>query len=76
VSLLDALERRGIVARRPDPADRRRNLVELTIAGAETYEAGETARKAVEVEFLAPIDLASGEHLRRSLRALVDPSSG
>ncbi|GAB6899101.1 MarR family winged helix-turn-helix transcriptional regulator [Kineosporia succinea] len=27
VALLDALERKGVVARRPDPADRRRNVV-------------------------------------------------
>jgi DNA-binding MarR family transcriptional regulator len=31
--LLDALERRGLVARTPDPNDRRRSLVALTAAG-------------------------------------------
>jgi DNA-binding MarR family transcriptional regulator len=71
VALLDGLERRGIVTRHPDPEDRRRNLVELTTAGAEIYDAGEAARKAVEIEFLAPIDIASAKHLRRSLRRLV-----
>jgi DNA-binding MarR family transcriptional regulator len=71
VALLDALERRGIVARHSDPADRRRNLVELTAAGAKIHQAGEAIREAVEVEFLTPIDRGSGDQLRRSLRALM-----
>src|SRR5215213_1008035 len=33
------LERAGLVARRPDPADRRRQFVELTAAGAELLHA-------------------------------------
>src|SRR5262245_33977093 len=37
VALLDVLERKGIVTRRPDPADRRRNVVELTEKGVQTY---------------------------------------
>lgn len=75
VALLDALERRGIVTRHPDPDDRRRNLVKLTTAGAKIYDAGEAVRKAVESEFLAPINNASGEHLRRSLRRLLVDST-
>jgi len=76
VSLLDALESRGIVTRNPDPEDRRRNLVQLTAAGADIYDAGEAVRKAVEADFLAPINEVSRENLRKSLRALVvDPSS-
>lgn len=71
VALLDALERRGIVTRHPDPADRRRNLVELTSAGAKIYKAGEAIREAAEVKFLSPIDRGSGDQLRRSLRALM-----
>jgi len=76
VSLLDALESRGIVTRSPDPDDRRRNLVQLTSAGAEIYSAGEAVRKAVEGEFLAPLDKASRENLRQSLHILViDPQA-
>jgi len=71
VALLDGLERQGIVTRHPDPEDRRRNLVELTTAGSEIYEAAEGVRKAMEVEFLAPIEHGGGERLRRLLRALV-----
>jgi len=71
VALLDALERQGLVTRQPDPDDRRRNLVELTNVGTETYEAGEAIRKAVEAEFLTPLDQGDGEQLRDALRALM-----
>src|ERR1700759_4571490 len=33
VAIIDALEAKGIIARRPDAQDRRRNMVELTPAG-------------------------------------------
>ena len=33
VAIIDALEAKGIIVRRPDPEDRRRNVVELTQAG-------------------------------------------
>lgn len=33
-SLLDTLERRGLVKREPDPTDRRRLLVQITVEGA------------------------------------------
>src|SRR4051794_31982881 len=36
VALIDALEEKGLVARRPDAADRRRNVIELTDTGRTT----------------------------------------
>src|SRR6478735_2348464 len=39
VSLLDALEGKDLIARRPDAADRRRNVVVLTDAGRATLQA-------------------------------------
>jgi DNA-binding MarR family transcriptional regulator len=36
--IVDTLEERGLVERRPDPVDRRRKLVELTEAGTEMAE--------------------------------------
>jgi DNA-binding MarR family transcriptional regulator len=36
--IVDTLEQRGLVERHPDPADRRRKLVELTTAGKEATE--------------------------------------
>ena len=36
--IVDSLEERGLVARQPDPADRRRKLVSLTPQGCEAIE--------------------------------------
>lgn len=71
VALLDTLERKGIVARHPDPADRRRNVVELTEQGEQVVDAAEALRLQVEEEFLAPVGAADGERLRRTLRTLL-----
>ena len=49
VSLVDDLQSRGLVERRPDPADRRANVVVATDAGRRlAAAAGETARRAEE----------------------------
>ncbi|WP_232050294.1 MarR family winged helix-turn-helix transcriptional regulator [Actinoplanes sp. OR16] len=44
VALLDVLERKGIITRRTDPADRRRNVVEHTEHGLQTYDAARSRR--------------------------------
>jgi DNA-binding MarR family transcriptional regulator len=72
VALLDVLERKGIVARRPDPADRRRNIVELTEQGEQTFAAAEVAHRKAEAEFLAAITPGAADDLRRTLRTLLD----
>ncbi|MDZ4269790.1 MAG: MarR family transcriptional regulator [Mycobacterium sp.] len=43
---LNELESRGLIGRRPDDTDRRRQLVELTDAGAELLEADRAERDA------------------------------
>ena len=49
VSLVDDLQSRGLVERRPDPSDRRANVVVATTAGRElAAAAGESARRAEE----------------------------
>lgn len=72
VALLDVLERKGIVTRRPDPADRRRNVVELTAHGFKTYEDAEAAHGRAESEFLGAISPGAVDQLRRTLRTLVE----
>lgn len=71
VAVIDALERVGRVARRPDAADRRRNLVDLTDAGRTTLHAAAAAYAAAEAAFLAPLASAEATQLRRALRAVL-----
>ena len=72
VALLDVLERKGIVTRRPDPRDRRRNVVELTEHGIQTFDAAEAAHAKAESAFLAGVSPSAAAQLRRTLRTLVD----
>ena len=72
VAVLDVLERKGIVLRRPDPADRRRNIVELTDHGLQTFDAAEVAYREAESGFLAALSPSAAEQFRRTLRTLLD----
>ncbi|CAM5425232.1 DNA-binding MarR family transcriptional regulator OS=Leifsonia shinshuensis OX=150026 GN=HNR13_000526 PE=4 SV=1 [Leifsonia shinshuensis] len=71
VAVIDALEDKGIVTRRPDPADRRRNAIELTEAGRATNRDAEAAYRAAEAEFLAPLGGAEAAAFSASLRAVL-----
>ena len=64
VAIIDALEARNIVARRPDADDRRRNVIELTPAGQDILRQATAASDAAEAELLAPISPEEGEQLR------------
>jgi DNA-binding MarR family transcriptional regulator len=68
--VVDGLQERGLVERRPDPADRRATLVALTAAGQATAEAIRTARHAEAERFFAGLDEADRETLGRILRTL------
>jgi DNA-binding MarR family transcriptional regulator len=71
VALLDGLEAKGIVARRPDPADRRRNVTELTENGRSTYLAAAAAHDKAVSAFLSPVSQSAAQSLRSTLHALV-----
>lgn len=71
VMLLDALERAGIVARRPSQQDRRRNVVELTGTGAKLFEETEQASLAVEREFTRALGADGASALVADLRSLL-----
>ncbi len=73
VDIIDALERKDLVARRPDPADRRRNMVQLTAHGLHVLRAGGEATLAAERRFLAPLDPAEAAQFTAMLRRLLPP---
>lgn len=71
VALVDGLEEKRLVARHPDPADRRRNIVELTMSGRETLQAATKAADEAEGRFLDPLSESDVEKLRAVLRELL-----
>jgi DNA-binding MarR family transcriptional regulator len=76
VALLDALEDKGLVARRPHADDRRRNVVELTQVGRDTLRQATRAGDDAERRFLAPLDAATAGQLREALYALIREGRG
>lgn len=74
VDLLDELEKKGLVRRRPDPADRRRKLVYLTHEGESAVKEGGQAARDAERAFLAALTPDESVQLRVLLqRALGMP---
>jgi DNA-binding MarR family transcriptional regulator len=73
VAQLDALEAKGLVARRPHADDRRRNMVELTEAGRRTLRGAREAGDDAERRFLAPLSQPAARHLKDALRAVIQP---
>ncbi len=72
VALLDALESRGIVARKPAEQDRRRNVIELTPDGRSLFQRAEQRSTEAEHAFTAALGDTGGARLRRALRAVLD----
>lgn len=71
VSLVDGLERKKLVGRRPHPDDRRKNIVELTEHGRETLGAATRAVDGAEEAFLAGLPGDDARLLRDLLDRLV-----
>src|SRR3954451_11810758 len=67
VGLLDSLERKDLVARRADAADRRRNVVVLTDAGQVTLQKATDASDAAERDLLGELDDREAAQLRELL---------
>ena len=57
--ILDVLEKKGLVRRRPNPTDRRSLLVELTVTGATTFE--RLCPPLVAIEQACMADLSEAE---------------
>jgi DNA-binding MarR family transcriptional regulator len=70
--VVDALESRGLVERRPDPGDRRATLVEVTEHGASVLDAIRAARGTEAERVFGRLSQTDRAHLARILRKLRD----
>ena len=70
--VVDDLQTRGLVERRPDPADRRATLVALTGQGTATSTAIQQARAAEGERLFAELSAADRAELARILHKLRD----
>ena len=70
VALVDGLEAKGLVERQRSLQDRRKNIVQLTDAGADCLDGAGRARDEVEREFLAPLGEKLGQQFVRALQIL------
>ena len=75
---LDRLEKRGLIARRPNPEDRRGTLVTLTDQGRELVESAVVPHAANETRLLSPLTPEEQGQLNDLLRkwraGLPDPA--
>ena len=74
VDLIDELEDKGLVQRRPDPADRRRNVVALTAVGTATLDRASRATQEAERRFLGSLSADQAAAFREALHAVAFPS--
>ena len=75
VGLLDGLEAKGLVARRADAGDRRRNVLELTGDGRTALVRAVRASDEAERQLLAQLDDAESAQLRTLLTRLTQDRS-
>ncbi len=73
--LVDDLEARGYVERRPDPADRRAKRVHLTQKGKANARSAERAMREVEERLVAFLGEREYRQLRASLKRVLDASA-
>jgi DNA-binding MarR family transcriptional regulator len=79
VGLLDSLEQRGLIERRRDQHDRRRQAVSLTPAGRKALVQLRAIIDRIESDFLAPLQPQEREQLQSLLFRLAqhhDPRCG
>ena len=70
-SRLDRLERRGLLARLPDPADRRGVIVELTEEGLTVVDDAVAAKTQADRQLLARLDPGDADALEGLLRKVL-----
>ena len=74
VALIDDLERRRLVERRTDPADRRANVLVATDEGRALFGRASESARAVELGLLAAVTPEEHERLAQFLRLLAFPA--
>nr|WP_238353440.1 MarR family transcriptional regulator [Kribbella solani] len=74
VTLLDELEEQKFLARRVDPADRRRKIVAITPAGQRQLEVMDQLIYAAEADLLKPLTAAEQKTLLTLLTRLAPDS--
>ena len=74
ITLLDELEREGLIDREPDPADRRNRLVQLTAAGEARHAAVQADIRAMEDDLLGELSAAERRSLISMLARLANAS--
>lgn len=72
IGVLDELQRRGLISREPDPADRRVNLVSLTEAGRALRDRAQRDIQDREDRLLERLPADDRRVFLRALRALSD----
>ncbi|MDO3650407.1 MarR family winged helix-turn-helix transcriptional regulator [Nocardia mangyaensis] len=72
IAVLDDLQRRGLLEREPDPADRRVNLVRLTPAGARLRAGAQRDIQEQERRLLADLPAADRDTFLRVLQQLAE----
>jgi DNA-binding MarR family transcriptional regulator len=78
-TLVDALERDGLLARLPDPSDRRATLLKLTDTGRGYLDRVHAAQQEIAEQFMAPLNTAERQQLYdllRRLQAASGPADG
>lgn len=70
IAVLDDLQERGLIERRPDPADRRARLLALTTEGRRLRDAAQAEIQAQEDRLLAKLPAADRRGFLNALTAL------
>lgn len=71
VTTIDDLERRGLVQRTADPADRRARLLAITASGRELFERASATLRATDAGIFAQMSPDDCERLKSALAALL-----